>query len=340
VRARAAGVRRTSRLAPERVGRDDPRRGPGAAIAPAAGVARALAPERVATLAAIALLLPPVAAPAQDFQSPAPPAAATPAAFLERGLPGASASPAAEALATQWYEVPDLATRALAASAGWRSIRAAAGISRTGETELGWTTGACALGVAIRGAGAAVRAAARRDAMPGALAAALGPGTGLEAGGAAWVAAGAGITLFASAPQMFTRGVSPPLERGLEIGASCVMDGLSLRLTRVSARGGAGAAQHEAGLALSAGPLTAWLEARDQPARGALGLSARAGFLTIAGAVESHPVLGETVRLSLVLSRRGAERLASTDAWRPESGDDLDDDDPAGSPAASSGSSP
>jgi hypothetical protein len=212
-------------------------------------------------------------------------------------------------------------------------------LDRTGDPELGWTTGACALGVAVRGAGGAVRAAARRDGAPG-LESALGSGTGLEVGGGAWVEAGAGIRLFASAPQVFTRGVSPPLERGLEIGASCVMDDLSFRLTRVSARGGAGAAQHEAGLALSAGPLTAWLEARDQPARGALGLSARAGFLTISGAVESHPVLGETVRLSLVLSRRGTGRLASTDASRPDAGDDMDDDDPAGSPAAASGSSP
>jgi hypothetical protein len=80
------------------------------------------------------------------------------------------------------------------------------------------------------------------------------------------------------------------------------MEGLSLRLTRVSARGGAGAAQHEGGLALTAGPLTVWLEARDQPTRGTLGLAARARFVTVAGAVESHPVLGETVRLSLVLA--------------------------------------
>lgn len=270
---------------------------------PAAPAVRRLALAAPARLAALALLLLPARAAAQDFASPAPPAAVTPAVFLERGLPERSASPAVEALVTRWYEVPDLATRAVALAAGWRSVRAAAGISRTGEPELGWTTGALALGVAGRGAGGALRAAARRDGAPGALEAALGPGAGLEAGGGVWVEAGAGITLSASAPQIFTRGISPPLERGLEIGASWVMDDLSLRLTRVSARGGAGAAQHEAGLALSAGPLTVWLEARDLPARGALGLAARVGALTVAGAVESHPVLGETVRLSLVLAR-------------------------------------
>lgn len=262
-----------------------------------------------ALLVALAILLLPARTPAQDFASPAPPAAtSTPAVFLERGLPDRRASLAAEALVTRWYEVPDLATRAVALAAGWRSVRAAAGFSRTGDPELGWTTAAVALGVAGRGAGGALRAAARRDGAPGALEAALGPGAGLEAGGGAWVEAGAGITLSASAPQIFTRGVSPPLERGLEIGASWVMDDLSLRLTRVSARGGAGAAQHEAGLALSAGPLTVWLEARDLPARGALGLSARVGVLTVAGAVESHPVLGETVRLSLLLSPPSGDR--------------------------------
>jgi hypothetical protein len=289
------------RPAPERVGttagnfpRGKLRLGAVAKITPLAA--------RMAALVTLAMLVAPAPTLAQDFASPAPPAAATPATFLERGLPVLKLSLAAEALTTSWYEVPGLTTRAVALAGGWRVLRTAAGLSRTGDAELGWTTGACALGVAIGGAGAALRAAARRDEVPGALDSALGPGAGIEAGGGAWVEAGAGITLFASAPQIFTRGVSPPLERGLEIGASFVMDGISLHLTRVSARGGAGAAQHEAGLALSAGPLTAWLEARDQPARGALGLAARARFVTVAGAVESHPVLGQTVRLSLVLS--------------------------------------
>ena len=147
-----------------------------------------------------------------------------------------------------------------------------------------------------------MRAVARRDADPRALEAALGRGTGLEVGGGAWAVAGAGVTLFASAPQIFTRGEAPPLERGFELGACWVMDDLSLRLARVSGRGGAAVAQHEAGLALAAGPVTAWLEARDQPARGALGLSARLRAIEVAAVVESHPLLGETVRLSLLLS--------------------------------------
>ena len=266
--------------------------------------ARLAPPGTLATLATLAFLLRSVPANAQDFASPAPPGSfATPAIFLEHGLPALPAAPAVEAVATSWYGMPELATRAVALCAGWRSARAAAGISRTGGSELGWTTAAFALGVAAQGGGGALRAAARRDADPAPIDAALGPGAGLEVGGGVWVEAGAGITLIASAPQMFTRGGAPPLGRGLEIGANWAMDDLSLRLTRTSARGGAGAAQHEAGLALSAGPITVWLEARDLPARGALGLSARARAVTVAGAIESHPVLGQTVRIALMLSR-------------------------------------
>ena len=281
------------------------------ALPSAAALALASAPEIASALGiAAALALASTPAAAQDFASAVPPGAlagaASPASFLERALPCPRAAIAIEALGSQWYEVPGLTTRAAALAAGWRSIRAAAGVSRTGDAELGWSTGALALGVAGGGAGGALRAAVRRDAGTPAQMAALGPGTGLEAGAGAWVDAGAGVTLTASAPQIFTRGLVPPLERGFEIGAGWALDDLSLRLARVSTRGGAGAAQHEAGLALSAGPLTAWLEVRDQPVRGALGLRARAGALSVAGVVESHPVLGETVRLSLALSRPAA----------------------------------
>jgi hypothetical protein len=266
--------------------------------------------QAAAALATAAVVLLSAPAAAQDFEAPAPPAsaavAAGPADFLERALPVPRASPAVEALESRWYEVPGLTTRAVALAAGWRSVRAAAGISRTGEPELGWAAAAAALGVAGQGAGAALRCAARRDADPHALDVALGPGTGLEAGGGAWAEAGAGVVLFASAPQIFTRGAAPPLARGLEIGAAWSMDDLTLRVARVSDRGGAGAARHEAAFALRAGPFTAWLEARDQPARGALGLAARAGVLAVAGMVESHPLLGETVRLKLALGGSAA----------------------------------
>ena len=268
----------------------------------------------LAGLAALALLsahtaLPLLVAPAaaQDFAAPAPPGAAvSPAAFLERALPATRPSLGAEAVASHWYDVPGLTTQAAALAAGWRSLRAAAGISRTGDAELGWGTAALALGIAGESAGGAFRAAARRDLDPHALESVLGSGAGLELGGGAWVAAGSGVTLSASAPQLFTRGEAPPLARGFEIGATWVMDDLSLRLARVSPRGGAGAAEHRAGLALVVGPVTAWLEARDLPARASLGLAARARALAVAGVVEGHPLLGETLRLSLLLGRPAA----------------------------------
>src|SRR5439155_1326536 len=114
-----------------------------------------LAPPRtLAPLATLAFLLRSVSASAQDFASPAPPGSfATPAIFLEHGLPALPAAPAVEAVATSWYGMPELATRAVALCAGWRSARAAAGISRTGGSELGWTTAAFALGVAAQGGG-------------------------------------------------------------------------------------------------------------------------------------------------------------------------------------------
>jgi hypothetical protein len=251
-------------------------------------------------LIALAFAGPASLAGAQDFAAPAPPAAtSSAAAFLEDGLPPARGAASFEALATSWYGLPDLATRAVALGGGWRAARAAAGFSQTGDPELGWSAAGLGLGLAGPEAGGGLRAVVRRDRLPrsgGAL-----DGAGLEVGGAAWVRAGAGLTVQASAPQLWERGREAPLGRGCEIGATGAMDDLAFRLARVSPRGGAGAARHEAALGLAAGGLRVWLAARDQPLRGALGLAARAGPIAVAAAVESHPVLGETVRISLAL---------------------------------------
>jgi hypothetical protein len=59
---------------------------------------------------------------------------------------------------------------------------------------------------------------------------------------------------------------------------------------------------HGAGAALRSGSLVAWGAVRDRPLRGGLGLVASARRLFVAAAVESHPELGETVRLSLGLA--------------------------------------
>jgi hypothetical protein len=257
---------------------------------------------RSARLALVALGLA-ARAHAQDFSSPAPPGAGFGAApFIERGLPAPAATPALEALAANWYGVPELSTRALALGGGWRSLRAAAGIAQTGDGELGWSAAGLAIGAAGGHAGGGLRAIARRDRDEASEASALGRGAGAEAGGGAWVRAGGGTTVYASAPQLWRRGLDVPVGRGLEIGATWIMDDLAFRLDRVAPRGGAEAAQHEAALALAAGSLRLWLGARDQPLRASLGLGARTGPIAIAGEVESHPVLGETVRVAVALS--------------------------------------
>jgi hypothetical protein len=133
----------------------------------------------------------------------------------------------------------------------------------------------------------------------------LGHGIGLEAGAAAWVAAGGGIALWASAPQMRVRGLAPPLQRGLEIGGLWRAAGGGLWLTRRAAAPGVGEpAAHELGLSLVAGPCAAWARARDGPLRGGIGLVARAGVARAAAEVSSHPVLGETVSLMVMLEWR------------------------------------
>jgi hypothetical protein len=258
---------------------------------------RALAP---AILTALLAAAPP--APAQDFVSPAR-AGPTPSAlvFLERGLAPPRAGATLEATTARWFGLAELSTRALACGLGWRSLRAAAGMSQTGEPEIGWSAAGIACGAARAAGGVAFRAEARRDRDARAVAASPGSGVGAEAGGGAWVAAGAGLRIWASAPQLWRRGASPPLARALEIGGVLDTGSLALWLARAAPPRPAGPGTRCAGVAVARGPWELWLEARDQPLRGALGVSARAGFLRAAAAVESHPVLAETVRLSIGL---------------------------------------
>lgn len=247
-------------------------------------------------------------AAAQEFASPEPGGpGASPGGFLENGLPPAAASPALEAAFTSWFGLPELETCALASGAGRGALRAAAGIAQMGAREIGWDAAALACGVARDGGGAGVRVVARRDRAiePGSAAAAsLEARAGVEAGWGAWLRAAPGLTLWAVVPQAWAVGTAPPLERPLEIGARRDSGGLGLWLVR-SAPSGGGAPDHAAGAALAAGPLRVWAAARDRPLRGGIGLAAAAGPLHVAGGIESHPDLGETVRLSLGLGRGG-----------------------------------
>ena len=248
---------------------------------------------------------------AQDFVPAAPAGpAAGPCSFLERGLPPVAAGPALDASYTRWFGLPELETRAVACGAGWRLARMAAGCSQTGEPDLGWNAFGLACGMARAEGGAGLRAVARRDRAiePGSAAAArLEARAGVEVGWGAWLEAARGLRLWTAVPQSWTQGAAPPLERPLEIGAvyegaeAAGHEGFLLWLTR-SAPAGEASADHAAGAALRSGPLLAWGAVRDRPLRGGFGLSATAGRLLVAAEVESHPDLGETVRIALGLA--------------------------------------
>jgi hypothetical protein len=142
---------------------------------------------------------------------------------------------------------------------------------------------------------------------------ALGPGVGVEAGAGAWVAIGE-LELWADAPQLWTRGAAPPLSKPLEIGARVELDGVIAWWSRRAPRR-LGPSERWVGVGFNAHSWSAWLEARDRPLRGGAALSARVGHLVTAFGVESHPVLGETVRLSVgITSRSGSHRSAETEA--------------------------
>lgn len=247
------------------------------------------------------LLLGALAAPAraQDFDLPAPawpPAAA--AGWLERALPPASGAAAVASGVTRWHGVAGLVTRALAGGAGRGAVRVALGLSQTGEPDLGWTALAAGAGAAGARAGAAARLLARRDRTSPFGFDARGAAVGAEAGGGAWLEARPGLHVWASAPQMWTRGAAPPLARPLELGAAAHLPGVTAWLARAGV-GAPGRGGREAGVSVATGPLALWLVARDRPWRGGLGLAARAGPLRVAAQVDGHPVLGETVRLAL-----------------------------------------
>ncbi len=268
-----------------------------------------MTPARVALLALAVSLAPVARAGAQDFLGVAPPGpVSAPGAFIESGLPGASAGSALDATYTSWFGLPELETRALAGGAGWRPVRVAAGVSQTGAPDLGWSAVGLAGGVARPAGGAGLRAVARRERAiaPGSAAAArLDARVGVEVGWGAWLEAARGWRVWAAVPQSWCAGTAPPLDRPLEIGGQYESDGLALWLTRSAPSGGA-EADHGAGVALRSGPLLAWASVRDRPLRGGVGLTASVRRLSVAAMVESHPELGETLRLALGLA--GAAR--------------------------------
>lgn len=234
---------------------------------------------------------------AQEFSDAAPVGQRSIAALLERGLASADSGLAASALGTRWHGLAEMETRAVAVGLGVRSVRLAVGLSQSGERDLGWSQLALGAGGAGERGGFALRGALRRRAMD----AGERDDTGGEVGAGAWVTAAPTIVVWASAPQLWTRGDPPPLERWLEIGARLEREEAHIWLSRAAAPGAPRGlrAEHLAGLLVPAGPAAVWIEARDHPARGTLGLAVATATLRVAAAVESHPVLGETVHLTV-----------------------------------------
>lgn len=243
---------------------------------------------------------------AQDFATATTPVAFPASDFLERGLPRADPAAALELAAARWHGLPELTTRSASGAFGWRAARLGLGLSQTGVPDLGWTALALALGIADSSGGAAVRALARRDRTAAFGFDDVGAAVGAEAGAGGWVAVTPRLTLWASAPQLWTAGEAPPLARALEIGAVVRAGSLVLWLGRAAIPGALRGArgEHAAGAGTTIGPLWIAIAARDQPLRGGLTVAADAGPAGIAAAVESHPVLGETVRLALRVERR------------------------------------
>jgi len=232
----------------------------------------------------------------QEFATPAPQAAE---GLLERGLPEAGGRWSLTALHIR--RPLGLASRSLVAGGGIRRVRLAAGISRTGDANLGWSAAAGAIGVAFESGGAALRGVARRDddAVAGEAS------TGVEVGGGAWVE-GAGLTAWTAVPQAWLAGAAPPLARGLSAGVDYRGGGTIAGIAREAPRRGyAEAAAWSARVGFDLGPLAVWGECREHPWRGGIGVSGSAGLVRCVAQVDAHPVLEPTARLAVTIGAGG-----------------------------------
>lgn len=230
---------------------------------------------------------------AQDFAVPG--ALPSDGDLLERGLPAARSGLAVIALDVA--RPAGLGTRALALTAGFHGVRVAAGLARTGDAELGWSTAAFAFGFSGPDGGAALRGSLRRDdaAAPGEVV------LGGEVGGGGWIALG-GARAWIAAPQAWLGGALPPLARGVTAGVDWRGAGGFAGVAREAPRRGfAEGALYSARVGLALGGLALWSEVREDPLRGGVGVSADLGPVRCVAQVDAHPVLATTTRLALTL---------------------------------------
>jgi hypothetical protein len=242
-------------------------------------------------------------AAAQEFASAAPsgpePGASS---LIERSLPAppegaATARASAECTLTRWNALDDFTTRAAAIMGAWHAGRIALGISSTGDAELGWNAAAIAAGVTTSRAGAALRVIGRRDRSPPEVGAMRS--TGFEVGAGFWSRIGEAFTLWMSAPGMVGAGEPPPLERGIESGVRASSGTLSAWAALIAPSSGDASMSRVAGVLCRSRTAQLWIEGRTAPLRASAGLALSRGHLRIAIQTDEHPVLGETLHVSL-----------------------------------------
>jgi hypothetical protein len=253
----------------------------------------------VSLIASMAFNLP---ARAQDFSAPAP-AGHTPGAgvALERSLPPSRAESGIEFLSVRWSAMTEFATHAVAADAWWQSVVFAAGVSSSGDAEVGWNAAAMLVGLDAPAAGIALRALVREERDPASVRA-----LGLEIGGGFRSAITPNLTMWASAPSALRSGEPPPLDRGIEVGMRWCGRGFAAWGAWSAPARDVNAGERSIGIASGPGRFETWMEARENPLRGSLGMRASRGALEVAAEVGEHPVLGENVRVSLRV--RGVRR--------------------------------
>lgn len=231
----------------------------------------------------------------QDFAGTAPAAAFDTFALLEHALPPAERAVTVMAASTRWWGLRELETRAVALGGSVRALRVGIGLSQTGAPELGWTTLAVGVGGVTRSGGAALRLVTRHDRdAPWSPALAVDRSAGFDLGAGAWLEPLRHVRVWASAPQVRTRGQPPPLERTLQLGVRAGSETAAWCTLRAPRAGDDG--ERSLGLVLARAPLEAWAEVRDAPLRGAVGLGVGVGPLRVGVRADSHPVLGETFR--------------------------------------------
>jgi hypothetical protein len=257
------------------------------------------------TILALTAIASPAAhdAAAQEF-APAAPSGPEPgpSSMLERSLPappaGAAAAPAsAECTLTRWNALDSFTTRSAAIMGAWRAGRIALGISSTGDAELGWNAAAIVAGVTTSRAGAALRVIGRRDRSPPEIGAMRS--AGLEVGAGFWSRIGEAFTLWMSAPGMVGAGEPPPLERGIESGVRASSATFSAWGALIAPSSGDPSISRVAGVLCRSRNAQLWIEGRTVPLRASAGLALSRGHLRVAVQTDEHPVLGETLHVSL-----------------------------------------